>query len=295
MARMTDEVAGRKRPPIVLTIAGSDSGGGAGIQADLKTLTVLGVYGASVVTALTAQNTQGVQGVHVPPPEFLKLQLDSVLGDLKPRVAKTGMLPTIATIRATVAALKKHDVRTVVVDPVMVATSGDSLAGSDFDAWLYVLRSELIPLATVVTPNLDEAGLLVGRELKTEGDVREAAREITALGCRSVLVKGGHTLPGDANAVAEEVGNDDVASDIMFDGVEYHAFSKPRLRSAGAHGTGCTLAAAIAAEIAKGVRIPVAVANAKNFVFDAMRAGFDVGEGSCALNHMHCINPTERR
>lgn len=261
--------------PRVLTIAGSDSGGGAGIQADLKTFTALRVYGASVVTALTAQNTTGVQGIHIPPTQFVEKQLESVLSDIRFDAVKTGMLPTPEIIGVVANAITDYGIKTLVVDPVLVATSGDSLVE---DSGLRALKSDLFPLATLVTPNLPEAERLLGKSIVTISDIRPACRELSASGC-AILLKGGHAVSG-----AEET-----ATDVLFNGSEFHAFSAPRVETRHTHGTGCTLASAIAAELAKGKRLPSAIETSKQFVLRGIQEGLEIGKGSGPLNHMHSI------
>ncbi|MBI2880850.1 MAG: bifunctional hydroxymethylpyrimidine kinase/phosphomethylpyrimidine kinase [Candidatus Tectomicrobia bacterium] len=256
--------------PTALTIAGSDSGGGAGIQADLKTFTVLGVYGASVLTALTAQNTVGVQGVHPVPPEFVAQQFDSVCSDLPIGAAKTGMLADAALIEVVAAKVKEHGVHPLVVDPVMVAKSGDRLLAQGAQEAL--IRC-VLPLAEVITPNLGEAEVLSGMSVRDPGAMREAARRMRDFGCGAVLVKGGH-LRGEA-------------LDILYDGSGFTEFRAPRIDSKNTHGTGCTLSAAIAANLAKGHALPEAVRQAKEFITEAIRdAPQGLGAGHGPLNHM---------
>ncbi len=256
------------RLPKALTIAGSDSGGGAGIQADLKTFSAFRVFGMSVVTAITAQNSVGVQGVHNVPPEFVSMQLDSVLSDFGTDAAKCGMLSTAAIIRVVAAKLREYRVEKLVVDPVMIAKSGDALLERDARE---ALIAEVLPLALVVTPNLHEASALGGIPIGSREDMEEAARKIGKLGPRHVLVKGGH-LKGEA-------------VDILFDGREFTAFSVPRIESANTHGTGCTFSAAIAAGLAQGRPLAEAVREAKAYVTRAIREGFSAGRGVGALRH----------
>ncbi|HEU4370684.1 MAG TPA: bifunctional hydroxymethylpyrimidine kinase/phosphomethylpyrimidine kinase, partial [Methylomirabilota bacterium] len=220
--------------PKALTVAGSDSGGGAGIQADLKTFSAFQVFGMSVLTAVTAQNSVGVAGVHNLPPEFVALQLDTVLGDLGPDAVKVGMLSTAGIIRVVADRLTAHGQTRVVLDPVMVAKSGDPLLQPDARA---ALVEAMLPLAVVVTPNLHEAAALAGLPVATEADMEEAARRIHARGPRHVLVKGGHLK--------------DSATDILYDGRTFTRFPAPRLDSNNTHGTGCTYSAAIAAGLAR--------------------------------------------
>jgi len=264
--------------PIALTIAGSDSSGGAGIQADLKTFTALGVYGASVLTALTAQNTQGVQGVLPVDPPFVAQQIRSVMSDLKVGAAKTGMLATAAVIKAVVATLKEFPEIPLVVDPVMIATSGDVLLQPDaIDA----VRHVLLPRAHVVTPNLPEAArLLDTTEAETETQVEEQGREIcTRFGCRAVLMKGGHGSSVDAVDLL-----------IERDGPTLRLAS-PRIDTRHTHGTGCTLSAAIAAFLAAGDDLAAAVRRAKAFIQDAIEHGArnPIGKGNGPVDHLYAI------
>lgn len=251
----------------ILTIAGSDSGGGAGIQADLKTVTVLGGYGMSVITALTAQNTLGVHGVHMVPVEFVKKQLDVVLSDIGADAAKTGMLGTEEITRVVAEGLKAHGVKLLVVDPVMVAKSGDSLLSEQA---VETLCSDLLPLAYVVTPNLPEAARLTGMPINDLKDMEKAACLIHSMGPRNVVIKGGH-LEGDA-------------VDLLFDGNSTTLFPGPRLSSQNTHGTGCTFSAALATFLAQGEPIREAVAKAKDFVTRAIGAGVALGGGCGPTN-----------
>lgn len=257
-------------PPIAraLTIAGSDSGGGAGIQADLKTFSAFRVYGASVLTAVTAQNSVGVQGVVNLPPEFVRRQLDAVLGDIGADAVKTGMLSTGPIIEAVADGLRAHGVARLVVDPVMVAKSGDPLLEP---AAREALIRRILPLALVVTPNLPEATALTDRPIGSEAEMEEAARRIHALGPAWVLVKGGH-LKGPA-------------VDLLYDGREVQRFVAPRIPTPHTHGTGCTYSAAIAAGLARGATVPAAVDEGKRYVTAAIRAGFALGRGVGPLKH----------
>jgi len=254
--------------PRALTIAGSDSGGGAGIQADLKTFTAFRVYGMSVITAVTAQNSLGVQGVESLPPAFVARQLRAVLDDLGTDAAKCGMLCTGPIIEAVVGVLAESPVPQLVVDPVMVAKSGDPLLQPDAQQ---ALVERLLPLALVVTPNLAEAGVLAGIPVGTRPEMEEAARRIHALGPRHVLVKGGH-LAGDA-------------VDLLWDGRAFQAFTAPRVDSPSTHGTGCTFSAAIAAGLARGRPLAEAVREAKAYVTRAIQEGFRLGRGVGQLRH----------
>ncbi len=254
--------------PRALTIAGSDSGGGAGIQADLKTFTAFRVYGSSVLTAITAQNSVGVQGIQNLPPEFVARQIDSVLGDIGADAVKTGMLSTAAIIRAVAARLREHRVERLVVDPVMIAKSGDPLL--EPDAREALLR-EVLPLALVVTPNLHEAAALAGVPVGNPEEMEDAARRIHRLGPRYVLVKGGH-LKGEA-------------LDLLFDGRAVTPFRAERVPTPHTHGTGCTYSAAIAAGLARGAAVAEAVGEAKRYVTRAIREGFALGRGVGSLRH----------
>jgi len=263
-------------PAIALTIAGSDSSGGAGIQADLKTFTALGVYGASVLTAITAQNTTGVQKVLTLPPDIIAAQLTSVASDLAVGAIKTGMLADRATVEAVAEGLAQFPGVPLVVDPVMVATSGDVLLAPDAVA---ALRAHLFPRAAVVTPNLHEAARLLGEPVAaTPAAMEDQARRLVALGPKAVLVKGGHGAGEDAVDVLAWRGG--VAS-----------LAAPRIATRNTHGTGCTLAAALAARLAAGDAIDVAVRAAKDFVWRALEAGrhLTVGRGNGPVDHLFAI------
>jgi len=247
---------------VVLTVAGSDSGGGAGIQADLKTFAALGVHGTSVVTAVTAQNSVGVQGIHLVPAAMVALQMDSVLGDIGADAVKTGMLGSAEIVATVAAKVREHGVTKLVVDPVMIAASGDRLMEPGAMA---ALTGELFPLATVVTPNLSEAEALVGFPVGDIEAMEEAARAIAELGPKAVVVKGGH-LSGEA-------------VDVLYDGRRMHRLVSARLATANAHGTGCTFASALAAELAKGSGLLAAARTAKRFITVALKAGYRLGAG----------------
>jgi hydroxymethylpyrimidine/phosphomethylpyrimidine kinase len=255
--------------PCALTIAGSDPSGGAGIQADLKTFTVLGVYGASVITACTAQNTLGVSGVHVLPAAFVREQLDRVAEDLPVAATKTGMLATADIIEVVAAGLREWHLERVVVDPVMVSTSGHSLLDPDA---VEAMRRELLPLALVLTPNLPEAAALLGEAV---ADPLEAARRLAELGPAFVVVKGGH-------------GEGAEAVDVLYERAtgRYEAFASPRLDTPHTHGSGCTFAAAITTSLAEGCDVWEAVARAKRFVTAAIAAAGPMGRGHGPLNHI---------
>jgi hydroxymethylpyrimidine/phosphomethylpyrimidine kinase len=259
---------------IALTIAGSDSGGGAGIQADLKTFAALGVYGASVITALTAQNTRGVTGIHDVPADFIASQIDAVFSDLAVNAVKIGMLSRVAAIEAVVAGLERHRAKTIVLDPVMVATSGDRLLTTDA---MKALRLTLMPRATVVTPNLPEAAALLDLPIAGgEVEMEAQARGILALGAQSVLIKGGH-------------GTDAESVDLLVDANGVTRLSARRIATKNTHGTGCTLSSAIAAGLAKGLALHEAVRQAKDYVTAAIAGAdtLDVGHGHGPLNHFH--------
>jgi hydroxymethylpyrimidine/phosphomethylpyrimidine kinase len=256
-------------PPRVLTVAGSDSGGGAGIQADLKTMLALGVHGMSVLTAVTAQNSLGVQGVWALPVDAVRQQFASVVGDIGVDAVKTGMLGSAQIVEAVADLLAGLPAGVpVVVDPVAVSKHGDPLLDA---AGLAAVRDLLLPRATVATPNLAEAAALGGVTVRGPGDLRAAADAILALGPAWVLVKGGH-LPGDA-------------VDLLTDGTHEHRFSAPRLPNAHTHGTGCTLASAVAAHLALGAVPVAAVAAAKAYVTGAIAAGFPLGGGIGPVDH----------
>ena len=253
-----------------LTIAGSDSGGGAGIQADIKTMTMHGVFATSVITALTAQNTTGVKSIREVDEEFLKDQLDCVFTDIRPDAVKTGMIPNSMLIRTAAQRLKFYEAKNVVVDPVMVATSGASLMQSNA---LDAMKEQLLPLATVITPNIPEAEALTGKEIKGEASVEEAARFLyETFGC-AVLIKGGHGII-DAN-------------DYLYDSDGGVWYRTARVDNPNTHGTGCTLSSAIAANLALGHDLKSAVQNAKDYLTKALKDGLDLGRGSGPLNHMY--------
>ncbi len=260
--------------PIALTIAGSDSSGGAGIQADLKTFAALGVYGASVITALTAQNTTGVSGIHVVPADFVTAQIDAVFGDLHVDAVKIGMVAQLATIDAIAAGLTRWSPKHVVLDPVMVATSGDRLLAAEaVDA----LRTKLMPRASLVTPNLPEAAVLLDEPVAlSESAIESQGKRLLALGCRAVLIKGGH------GQGAESI-------DYLIDGTATIALAAPRIATKNTHGTGCSLSSAITAGLARGDDMQTAVRDAKAWVHAAIAAAdrFDVGHGNGPIHHFH--------
>ena len=264
--------------PIALTIAGSDSSGGAGIQADLKTFGALGVYGASVITALTAQNTRGVTAIHDVPAEFIAAQIDAVFTDLDIGAVKIGMLSQVPAIEAVAAGLKRHDAQNIVLDPVMVATSGDRLLAVEAIA---ALQRDLIPRALVVTPNLHEAAALTDASLaRNEPEMEAQARRILALGPRYVLIKGGHKT---------EFGDSAESVDLLVSGDGVVRLAAKRINTRNTHGTGCTLSSAIAAGLAKGLDLVAAARAAKTYVTEAIAAAdkLTVGHGHGPLNHFH--------
>ena len=265
-------VSAQPRYARVLTIAGSDSGGGAGIQADLKTFAALGCYGMTAITALTAQNTVGVQGIHAVPPAFLRSQLQSVVEDIGVDAVKIGMLHEPGVVEVVAWAIQHYQLQRVVLDPVMVATSGDRLIA---DATVRVLVDQLFPLATVITPNLDEASLLLGRPIAAVSDLSGAAQALLSQGARAVLLKGGH-LPGDQ-----------VVDVLARPGHVDMVLSSARMASRNTHGTGCTLSSAIAAHLALGEPLEPAVRAARQYILGAIQAGagVQVGHGHGPLNH----------
>jgi hydroxymethylpyrimidine/phosphomethylpyrimidine kinase len=271
-------MAGSANTPIALTIAGSDSSGGAGIQADIKTFTVLGVYGASALTALTAQNTLGVTAIHSVPPDFVALQIDAVASDMKVSATKTGMLNDRATVLAVVEAIRRHGLHPLVVDPVMVATSGDLLLEPDA---VVAVRDVLLPLADLITPNLAEAARLLNAQVATnEREMEEQGRALLSLGAKAVLIKGGH---GDGAEATDILLQDDVAAVRL---------ALPRIATRNTHGTGCTLSAAITAYLASGRSLVEATIVAKKFVHAAIAAAVNIGNGagSGPVNLLHVFD-----
>ena len=265
-------------PPIALTIAGSDSGGGAGIQADLKTFHAFGVFGCSAVTAVTAQNTKGVTAVHLVPEVMVREQIRAVATDIPPDAVKTGMLATAALVETVAQAIIEHRLPNYVLDPVMISTSGQRLL--DDDAQNAILRM-LIPMATVVTPNLHEAHVLTGLAVESASDLVDAAKALLALGARAALVKGGH-LPGNQ------------AVDLLLTEEGEHIWSRPRLKTRAGHGTGCTLAAALAAGLAAGRPVAEAAAAAVDFVARALASAPGLGAGYGPINHFVSAHPDVR-
>ena len=259
----------------VLTIAGSDSGGGAGIQADLKTFSALGCYGMSVITALTAQNTTGVTGIHAVPPSFVTQQMAAVMDDIGVDAVKIGMLFSAELIESVAESLKRYGVNTIVLDPVMVAQSGDKLLQ---DEAIEALKEILIPLATIITPNLPEAKVLLDRDINGREGIQKAASSLVEFGSKSVLIKGGHLDTSES-------------SDVLYikDGERFVVLPDERVQTPNIHGTGCTLSSAIAAQLANGLEIEPAVRKAKEYIAKAIRAGarYRIGQGSGPVHHFH--------
>ncbi len=256
-------------PVKVLTIAGTDSGGGAGVQADIKTITALGGYGMSVVCALTAQNTVGVQAIYDVPLDFVEAQFDSVMTDIGADGAKTGMLASSAVVRVVAGKIREYKIERLVVDPVMVAKSGDPLLSEE---GIKAVSEELIPLSSVVTPNIPEAEVLSGIKIEGVDSMKRAAEVIAGLGAENVVVKGGH-LKGEA-------------VDVLFNGVDFNLFPKERIATENTHGTGCTFSAAIATGLADGMDVSSAVKQAELYMDTAIRFSLDVGKGHGPTNHM---------
>ena len=256
-----------------LTISGSDSSGGAGIQADIKTMTANGVFAMSAVTALTAQNTTGVTGIMEVSPEFLKEQIDCIFTDIRPDAVKIGMVSSAELIRAIAEKLKEYQAENIVVDPVMVATSGAKLISDDA---IGTLKEALLPMADILTPNIPEAEVLSGMEVKTEEDMVKAAEKISRTYHCAVLLKGGHQL-NDAN-------------DLLCRGEEHRWFYGKRIDNPNTHGTGCTLSSAIASNLAKGFDMETAVERAKAYISGALGAMLDLGKGSGPMNHAFDIS-----
>ncbi len=257
------------RPPTILTVAGSDSGGGAGIQADLKTISALGGYGLTVLTALTAQNSVGVQGVHEVPPAFVSMQMESVISDFRPDAAKTGMLASASIVDAVADSFASSAVPRLVVDPVMISSTGYRLIDGDA---VKVLVRRLFPIARIITPNLHEAAALVGREVTSESEMERAARDLIDMGAPAVLLKGGH-LEG-------------TAKDYFYEGGRGEFLAAPRIDSPHTHGSGCVLAAAVATFLGAGFDLREAVGRAKEFITRAIEGAFPVGRGIGPVNPM---------
>lgn len=262
----------------VLTIAGSDSGGGAGIQADLKTMTVHQVYVASVITAITAQNTLGVQGVKTLSAEAVVSQLDSVLRDIEFSALKTGMLANSRIIAEVAKKIKDYSLKNLVVDPVMVATSGDLLLEREA---VLTYKEKLFPMAEIITPNLHEAKVLTGTESEKNVDPYELAEELIKFGSRYVLIKGGHS---SKEKLSEK------AVDLLYDGSQFIEFEAEYIPTKNTHGTGCTLSAAVASNLAEGMEMEKAVGKAKDYITGAIRNHFIVGQGNSPVNHLWNLN-----
>ena len=265
---------------VALTIAGSDSGGGAGIQADLKTFHQFGVFGTSAITAITAQNTLGVAGWQAVSSELLRAQIDAVAADLAPSAVKSGMLGTTELIQVVAASLREHKLGPYVLDPVMEATSGDTLLRED---GVGAIRKELIPLAALITPNTDEASALTGQIIDDEKSVQCAARHLVSLGAKAALIKGAHFRGGDESIIV----------DLLYDG-EFTLFTHPRLATTSTHGTGCTLSAAIVAQLATGLPLRESVQRAIDYVHAAIATAPSLGAGHGPLNHFAVGSPVTK-
>ena len=259
-----------RKVPVAMTIAGSDSGGGAGVQADLKTFSALGVYGASTLTAITAQNTVAVTAVHEIPIEIIAAQIEAVVTDIGVDAVKTGMLSSPAIVQVVAREVQRHGVANLVVDPVMVAKSGDALLREEA---VDSVRTQLLPLAALVTPNLPEAETLTGMTISSEQDVKEAAAKILGMGARAVVIKGGH--------------REGPASDLFYDGNDFAEFTSERIDTVNTHGTGCTFASAAAAGLAQGMTVLDAVAQAKRYVTEAIRNSYPLGRGHGPVHHFY--------
>ncbi len=264
-----------KSHPRALTIAGSDSGGGAGIQADLKTFSALGCFGMSAVTALTAQNTQVVTGIFPVPPEFIAQQIDAVVDDIGVDTVKIGMLHSPEVIKAVAQKLMEKKCPNIVLDPVMISKSGDKLLQDDA---VTALKEHLIPLATIITPNLPEASVLLNRSVETFEDMPQAVKDLAKLGCNNILLKGGHLTDNNSCDILYQTNND-----YMLE------LPGERINTPNSHGTGCTLSSAIAANLAKGVNLKAAVKNAKAYIIGALKAGaeYKTGKGHGPVHHFY--------
>jgi hydroxymethylpyrimidine/phosphomethylpyrimidine kinase len=258
----------------VLTIAGSDSGGGAGIQADIKAMSANGVFAMSVITSITAQNTQGVTAVYDLPTSIVERQMDAIFEDFEVAAVKTGMLSSVEIVEAVSRRLRQYKVAMLVVDPVMVAKSGHALLKPEA---IETLKTSLIPLALLVTPNIAEAELLADQKIRNLADARQAAKAIHKLGCRHVLIKGGHLL--------EERG-----TDLLYDGRFFHVFKTEYIETPHTHGTGCTFASAIAAQLAHGKPLPEAVRTAKHYLTEAIRHALAIGHGKGPTHHFYFLD-----
>ncbi len=277
------------RPPRTLTIAGSDSGGGAGIQADLKTFSALGCYGMSVLTALTAQNTRQVTAIHDIPPDFIRAQLDAVFGDIGADAIKIGMLNRSEVIRVVAAGLEKYQPEHIVVDPVMVAKSGDRLLQ---DEAVEAIKTTLIPISTLITPNLPEAEVLAGMKVTNRNEMELAGRQLLKLGSDAVLVKGGHLVDGDISPDCL-VFRDSSGRNKNDSSIRVRWFEMPRIETKNNHGTGCTLSSAITAQLARGLSLEESVSSALSYLNGALRKAVDwkIGEGHGPVHHFHRLWP----
>ena len=266
-----------RRVPSVMTIAGSDSGAGAGIQADLKTFAAMGTFGTSAITAITAQNTQAVNYVLALPPELVAAQIDAIVSDIGADATKTGMLANAEIVDVVVAKVQEHALQPLIVDPVIVSSSGDRLFE---DEAVDAIRERLLPLATVLTPNLPEAEVLLGRKLASWDDIRNGAKELVEMGADAVVITGGHAIAGSEGAASRGA-----ATDFLFDGAGFREYTTTRIETNNTHGTGCTFASAIAAALARGTDLRGSVAMAKAFVTKALQAAYPVGHGRGPLHH----------
>lgn len=271
----------------VLTIAGSDSGGGAGIQADLKTMTVHGVYAASVITSVTAQNTLGVQGVNNLDAEFVAFQIDSVLSDIKIDALKTGMLGSREIVEITAEKIKEYELQNLVVDPVMTASSGDLLLDKNA---VESYKEKFFPLAKIITPNLMEAKILAGKNTADKVSPKWLAEELIKYGSEYVLIKGGHLDNNftDKKDLKERKALD-LAVDLLYDGSEFIEFEAEYIHTQHTHGTGCTLSASLASNLAKDLSIKEALSLSKAYITEAIKNGFEVGEGNNPVNHIFSL------
>lgn len=261
-----------------LTIAGSDSSGGAGIQADLKTFSALGVYGMSVITSVTAQNTIGVIAVEDISVEGVSKQIDAIFSDIEVDAVKIGMVSNIKIIKKVVESIKKWNIKKIVLDPVMVSESGSILLQKDARS---VLKRELIPLADLITPNLYEASLLLERSINTIKDMEMAAIDLKKLGCRSVMVKGGHLKSDSGKSMSQR------AIDIYYDGKNIYRYEEDRVNTENTHGTGCTYSSAIVSYLAKGLKMEEAIGQAKKYITAVIKNSIDIGQGPGPTNHFY--------
>ena len=272
MSSSTEPRANSKTPPCVLTIAGSDSGAGAGIQADLKTISALGCYATVAITALTAQNTRAVTAIRDVEPEFISQQIETVASDIPINAVKTGMLSSSEIVLTVRDALQRHNMTNLVVDPVMVATTGAKLLN---DNATRTIKEALIPLALVLTPNIYEAELLTGLSIDGVEQMEQAARELHQLGARNVVVKGGH-LTGTDKCV-----------DVLYDGEQFYRYERPYIKTTSTHGTGCSFASAVACGIARDLSVQDSIELAKEYVHGALQNAFPLGGGNGPINHFH--------